>query len=152
MRASNRCVFLSFSLSFSPSLCLVLSISSMYMHAFYSLVHRSDGYLTGKRKRISLTFLSIRLSTCRCGGDGVGNHLRSSSLFYSFSLSCRSKVVVVVVVMHFFLRIGLRYVLFLLFLSLSTSRARARIYSLFLTEKNTKRYHHCIIAIRAATR
>ena len=81
MCASNRTVFLSLFSSLSLSLCLVLSISSTYvcMHAFYSPVHRSDGYLTGKRKRISLTFLSIRLSTCRCGGDGVGNHLRSSS-------------------------------------------------------------------------
>lgn len=149
MRASNRSVFLSFFFSLSLSPSRSFSISSMYvcMHAFYSLVHRSDGYLTGKRKRISLTFLSIRLSTCRCGGDGVGNHLRSSSLFCSLLLSCRSKVVVVVAI-HFFLRIRLRYVLFLL----SLFCARARIYSLFLTEKNTKRYHHCIIAIRAATR
>ena len=148
MRASNRSVFLSFFFSLSLSPSRSFSISSMYvcMHAFYSLVHRSDGYLTGKRKRISLTFLSIRLSTCRCGGDGVGNHLRSSSLFCSLLLSCRSKVVVVAI--HFFLRIRLRYVLFLL----SLFCARARIYSLFLTEKNTKRYHHCIIAIRAATR
>lgn len=86
MRASNRTVFLSL-VFFSSSLSRAVSRSFLFrvcMHAFYSLVHRSDGYLTGKRKRISLTFLSIRLSTCRCGGDGVGNHLRSSSLFCSF--------------------------------------------------------------------
>jgi len=79
---SNDGIYSSFfSSSSSPSSRLVLSISSMY--AFYSLVHRSDGYLKGKRKRILLTILSILISTCRCGD--VGNHLRSSPFFYILS-------------------------------------------------------------------
>jgi hypothetical protein len=77
--------------------------------------------------------LSILISTCRCGD--VGNHLRSSPLFYI--LSFRSKVVVMP-----FPRVSrLVCVLFLLFfspLSLSIDR------SLCLAGKNTKWYHHII--------
>ena len=83
-----------YSLPIFSSSSLLFSFFLFRVYAFYSLVHRSDGYLRGKRKRISLTFLSIRVSTCRCGD--VGNHLRSSPL-----VSVRSKVVVVVV-MHSF--------------------------------------------------
>jgi hypothetical protein len=102
------------------------------VYAFYSLVHRSDGYLRGKRKRISLTFLSIRVSTCRCGD--VGNHLRSSPL-----VSFRSKVVVV---MRFFSHSSCLCSVS----SLSLSFVYTHTLSLFLAEKNTKWYH--IIPIR----
>lgn len=81
------------------------------VYAFYSLVHRSDGYLKGKKKeRISFTFfsfLSILISTCRY--DDVGNHLRSSSIFLSVQK---------VVVMHFFLA----FVLFVFCFFFSLSR------------------------------
>lgn len=142
MRASNRTVFLS--LFSSLSLCLVsfyFEYVCMYvcMHFIRLSIGQTVILRVKEREYRSHFYLSVFLlaDVAVMVLVIICVHRRSSVL------SCRSKVVVVVV-MHFFPR---RYVLFLLFLS--PSRARARIYSLFLTEENTKRYHnHCIIAVR----
>ena len=95
-----------------------LSFFLFRVDAFHSLVQRSDGYLRGKRKRISFTFyLSAFLLADVVVIICV--HRRSSILPF------RSKVVV----MRFFSRIRLVCVLFLLSLSLVRVCARASIRS-----------------------
>jgi len=78
-----------------------LSFFLFRVYTFYSLVHRSDGYLRGKRIRISLTFyLSLFLLADVVMLVIICVHRRSSIL------SLRSKVVVVV------RRLSLAFVLF----------------------------------------
>jgi hypothetical protein len=114
---------------------LVLSISSMY--AFYSLVHRSVGYLKGKRKRISLTFyLSLFLLADAVMLVIICVHRRSSILSFG------SKVVVV---MRFFLAFVLFVFCFFFFSFFFFSFSR--VCSLFLTKKTTKRYHYHILLL-----
>jgi hypothetical protein len=150
MRASNRTVFLSFfplSLSLSRSFYFEYVCMYVCMHFIRLSIGQTVILRVKEREYRSHFYLSVFLlaDVAVMVLVIICVHRRSSVL------SCRSKVVVVVVVMHFFPRI-LLFDMFCFF-SLSLSLARARIYSLFLTEKNTKRYHdHCIIAISTAVR
>ncbi len=93
------------------SLFLFLSISSV---CFYSLVHRSDGYLTGKEKEYrSHFYLSLFLLADVVMLVIICVHHRSSVL------SFRSKVVVLI--MLFFLAFVLFVFCFFLFFSLVRS-------------------------------
>ena len=79
MSSNDGVILLPFLSSSSP--LLVLSVSSVCF--LFGLFIGQTVILGGKGKRISLTFLSILISTCRCGD--VGNHLRSSPLvLYTF--------------------------------------------------------------------